>query len=143
MAQYTHFSSFLLLPILKCRYCVHNTGTGILNILPLHKFCPPLSLQHTYFANVSHTRNPANLYFIITFMDVCCIWNCDPKKCTVRIPQSVQQLGCTINDPGFNPGLGEEFLSSTKHLNQLWVSIQPPTQWVSGALSLWHKVPWT
>lgn len=27
-----------------------------MNILPLPKFCPPLSLQHTYFANVSYTE---------------------------------------------------------------------------------------
>jgi hypothetical protein len=39
-------------------------------------------------------------------MDVCCTWNCDPKKGSSRIHQSVQQLGCTLNDPEFKPGLG-------------------------------------
>ena len=132
-----------LLPILKCQYCVHNTGTGILNILPLPKFYPPLSLQRILCYCFLYRGNPANLYFITTFMDVCCVWNCDTKKRTARIPQSVQQLGCTLDDPGFKPGLGEELIFSTKHLNQPWGSIQPPTQWVSGTLSLWNKVAWT
>lgn len=43
------------------------------------------------------------------FMDVCCTWNCDPKKCIARTAQLVQWLGYTMDDPRFKPGKRNNF----------------------------------